>query len=162
MIKIKNGFRLNQSLHQKSTSFSDFLLKVFFCLSGILLLTAIPANSSPWPEVINEHFYEVGFASYYGQKFQGQRTASGEGYNMHAMTAAHPDLEFGSWVEVTNLNNDRKVMVRINDRGPFMKGRIIDLSYAAAKKLGLLSQGVAKVSVCVISRREGEENLLSS
>jgi rare lipoprotein A len=98
--------------------------------------------------VVKEPVYEaVGLASYYGRKFNGRRTASGERYDMHAMTAAHPGLEFGSRVEVTNLKNGRKVQVRINDRGPFIKGRIIDLSYAAAKKIGMLSQGVVKVRV---------------
>ena len=89
-------------------------------------------------------------ASYYGRNFHGRRTASGERYDMGALTAAHPDLAFGTRVEVTNLRNGRKVMVRINDRGPFVKGRIIDLSYAAAKQIGMLSQGVVKVSIRVM------------
>jgi rare lipoprotein A len=90
---------------------------------------------------------EVGIASWYGKKFHGRRTASGERYDMYAMTAAHPTLPFGSVVSVTRLDTGRKVTVRINDRGPFVKGRIIDLSYAAAKKLGIVERGIARVSV---------------
>jgi rare lipoprotein A len=90
---------------------------------------------------------EVGRASYYGKKFNGRKTASGERYDMHALTAAHPRLPFGTLVTVTNVKNGRSVSVRINDRGPFIRGRIIDLSYAAAKRLGMLSRGVTRVRV---------------
>ena len=115
---------------------------------ALMLPVALPAACSSRPLVVKEPLYEaVGLASYYGRKFHGRRTASGERYNMKAMTAAHPVLAFGARVEVTNLKNGRKVQVRINDRGPFIKGRIIDLSYAAAKRIGMLSQGVVKVSV---------------
>lgn len=118
----------------------------------LIVVLALPAavliGCSSRPPVVKEPVYKaVGLASYYGRKFHGRRTASGERYDMKAMTAAHPVLAFGSRVEVTNLKNGRKVQVRINDRGPFIKGRIIDLSYAAAKRIGMLSQGVAKVSV---------------
>ena len=89
----------------------------------------------------------TGLASYYGKKFHGRKTASGERYNMHAMTAAHRRYAFGTRVTVTHVKNGRTVKVRINDRGPFIKGRIIDLSYAAAKKLGMLSEGVARVKI---------------
>jgi len=91
----------------------------------------------------------VGLASYYGGKFHGRKTASGERYNMHAMTAAHRRYAFGTLVKVTHVKNGRTVKVRINDRGPFIKGRIIDLSYAAAKKLGMLKEGVARVKIRV-------------
>lgn len=115
-------------------------------VAGALAVSLISCNSRP--PVVREPVYKaVGLASYYGRKFHGRRTASGERYDMHAMTAAHPALAFGSRVEVTNLENGRKVKVRINDRGPFIKGRIIDLSYAAAKRIGMLPQGVVKVSV---------------
>jgi rare lipoprotein A len=97
---------------------------------------------------------EVGLASYYARRLHGRPTASGEPYDMHAMTAAHRHLQFGSWVEVTNLRNGRKVRVRINDRGPFTKGRVIDLSHAAAKEIGMLSQGVTKVTVSAILEAE--------
>ena len=113
-----------------------------------ILTVALMTACSSGPPVVKAPVYEtVGLASYYGRKFHGRRTASGERYNMKALTAAHRALAFGSRVEVTNLKNGRKVRVRINDRGPFVKGRIIDLSYAAAKQIGMLSQGVVKVRI---------------
>lgn len=94
-----------------------------------------------------EGFVETGYASWYGKKFHGRKTSNGEIYDMFAMTAAHKNLPIPSYVTVTNLENNRKVVVRVNDRGPFHDGRIIDLSYAAAKKLGFHEQGTAKVRV---------------
>jgi rare lipoprotein A len=116
----------------------------------LLLLVFVIAGCSSGPRPAPQRTHKAyGLASYYSKKFHGRRTASGERYNMHAMTAAHRSLPFGSTVEVTHVKNGRTVTVRINDRGPFVKGRIIDLSYAAAKKLGMLSEGVARVSVRV-------------
>ncbi len=89
-------------------------------------------------------------ASYYGRQFHGRRTASGERYDMKAMTAAHRSLAFGTVVQVTHLKNGKSVKVRINDRGPFIRGRIIDLSHAAARRLGMLAEGVAKVEVVIL------------
>lgn len=88
---------------------------------------------------------ETGKASYYGQAHHGKRTASGERFDQHALTAAHRTLPFGTRVRVTNLNNERSVVVRINDRGPFVRGRIIDLSRAAAERLDMLRAGVVPV-----------------
>lgn len=92
-------------------------------------------------------YSQVGVASWYGGKFHGRKTASGQVYDMNRMTAAHRTLPFGTKVEVTNLRNGRSVVVTINDRGPFIKGRIIDVSRRAAGKLGFRNQGVAKVRV---------------
>jgi rare lipoprotein A len=92
-----------------------------------------------------EGYRALGEASYYGRRFHGRKTASGDRYNMHDFTAAHPTLPFGSFVKVTNLNNKRWVIVQINDRGPFGPGRVIDVSYAAAKTLGMLRAGTARV-----------------
>lgn len=89
----------------------------------------------------------TGIASYYGKEFHGRKTANGETFDMNAMTAAHRTLPFGTIVRVTNLANDQSVTVRINDRGPFIKGRIIDLSYGAAKSIDLLSIGQVKIEV---------------
>lgn len=91
-----------------------------------------------------------GVASYYGSDFHGKKTASGEQYNMHNLTAAHKTLSFNTRVKVTNLENNKTVIVRINDRGPFKKRRIIDLSLAAAKKIGLIITGTAKVKLEII------------
>jgi len=93
---------------------------------------------------------QVGVASWYGGKFHGRTTASGEPYDMHAMTAAHPSLPFGTKVRVTNLENGRSAVLRINDRGPFAKRRIIDVSRHAAEHLGFRDAGLAKVRVEVI------------
>jgi len=93
----------------------------------------------------------TGMASWYGQDFHGRLTASGEPYDMAALTAAHQTLPFGSRVRVTNLGNGRSVVVIINDRGPFAKDRLIDLSQAAAKRIGILDDGVAKVRLDVLA-----------
>lgn len=95
-------------------------------------------------------FEQYGKASWYGPGFHGRKTANGERYDMHAMTAAHKELPLGSKIEVTNTSNGRKVVVRINDRGPFHGNRVLDLSKAAADKLGVLHQGVANVHIRVI------------
>jgi rare lipoprotein A len=92
-------------------------------------------------------FRQRGLASWYGRRFHGQKTASGEPYDMYAMTAAHPTLPIPSYARVTNLANGRAVVVRVNDRGPFHSSRIIDLSYAAAYKLGFIEAGSARVEV---------------
>ncbi|QBF25322.1 septal ring lytic transglycosylase RlpA family protein [Pseudomonas tructae] len=92
-----------------------------------------------------------GTASYYGSRHHGKRTASGEPFNQHGMTAAHRSLPFGTRVKVTNLNNERSVVVRINDRGPHSRGRLIDLSRAAAEKLGMIRSGTARVRVQSLS-----------
>lgn len=97
-------------------------------------------------------FVQTGRASWYGKKFHGRKTANGETYDMYAMTAAHKTLPLGTWVRVHNLENNRKIVVRINDRGPFVYGRIIDLSYTGAKKLGVLGPGTAKVKVTALGR----------
>lgn len=95
-------------------------------------------------------YKEQGHASWYGTKFHGRRTANGEVYNMYAMSAAHKTLPLPSYAKVTNMENGRSVIVRVNDRGPFVPGRIIDLSYTAAQKLGYIDKGVARVEVVAI------------
>jgi rare lipoprotein A len=92
----------------------------------------------------------VGVASFYGNKFQGRRTANGEKFDNHAFTAAHKSLRFGSRVKVINLRNGLSVIVRVNDRGPFIRGRIIDLSKAAAKKIGITHSGTVIVRLEII------------
>ncbi len=96
---------------------------------------------------------EKGIASWYGEPYHGRRTASGEVYDMHRLTAAHRNLVFGTVVRVTRRDTGQKVEVRINDRGPFIEGRIIDLSYAAARKIGLDVDGIAPVKVEVLGKR---------
>ncbi len=97
--------------------------------------------------------YQIGTASWYGDYFQGKPTASGEPYEMYGMTAAHLTLPLGSLVRVTNLRNGRAVVVRVNDRGPVVPGRIIDLSYSAAEALQFRSQGLQRVRLDLVSPR---------
>ncbi len=97
-------------------------------------------------------FVQRGIASWYGIKFHGRKTSSGEIYNMHAMSAAHKTLPIPVNVHVKNLDNGRTAVVRVNDRGPFISGRIIDLSYAAAKKLGVKGPGTANVEISALDR----------
>ena len=97
--------------------------------------------------------YQIGTASWYGSYFQGRATASGEPYDMYDLTAAHPTLPLGSWVRVTNLRNGRAVVVRINDRGPIVPGRIIDLSYSTARVLHFDSKGLQRVRLDVVNNR---------
>jgi rare lipoprotein A len=113
--------------------------------------------------VLDDHngYVEEGLASYYGKKFHGRRTSSQEVYDMYAFTAAHKTLPLPSFARVTNLDNGRSVVVRVNDRGPFHKGRIIDLSYAAAVKLGYRDRGTARVRVEALSV-DGDAPLLAS
>jgi rare lipoprotein A len=92
-------------------------------------------------------YKQRGVASWYGKRFHGKKTSSGERYDMYAMTAAHPVLAIPSYARVTNLGNGKSVVVRVNDRGPFHDGRLIDLSYAAAYKLGYVGNGSARVEV---------------
>ena len=98
--------------------------------------------------------YQVGTASWYGSDFDGKETASGEPYNMFDLTAAHPSLPLGSYVKVTNLHNRRTVVVRINDRGPIVPGRIIDLSYGAAQALQFQHKGLQRVRLEVVHPQE--------
>ncbi len=103
----------------------------------------------PLPDA--EGFRQRGIASWYGKDFHGKKTSNGEIYNMYAMTAAHKTLPLGTHVRVHNLENERQVDVRINDRGPFVRGRIIDLSYTAANRIGVVGPGTARVEVVALA-----------
>ncbi len=121
------------------------------CAAGLVAVAACahapPAERpGPPPEEARPR-PEVGLASYYGRSFQGHRTASGSRYDMHAMTCAHRSYPFGTWLRVTDLESGREVTVRVTDRGPFTRGRVVDLSWAAARALGMLERGVARVKV---------------
>lgn len=94
--------------------------------------------------------FQTGMASYYAHEFHGRKTANGEVYDMHAMTAAHRTLAFNTRVRVENMDNGRAAVVRVNDRGPFAKGRIIDLSLAAAKEIGMTGAGTARVRLIIV------------
>lgn len=134
-------------------------VSLFFIISGC---STSPRYKRPRIGIQHKHFgttshskpsihTQTGMASFYAKNFHGKKTASGEIYYKHKFTAAHRNLPFNTLVKVTNLENNRSVIVRINDRGPFVKKRIIDLSEAAAKKIGMIHKGVAKVRIDVIN-----------
>ncbi len=117
-------------------------------MNGLLfVLTFFVASCATSPKSV----YQSGLASWYGKKFQGRRTASGEIFDMAEFTAAHRRLKFGTRVRVESRSTGRSVVVRINDRGPFAKGRIIDLSKAAANELGILRKGFAEVNLYILN-----------
>jgi rare lipoprotein A len=109
-----------------------------------------------YPLPMKGGFVQEGVASWYGKKFHRKKTASGEIFNMWDKTAAHKTLPLGTYVMVGNLSNQREVVVRINDRGPFVKGRIIDLSYGAAREIGLIGPGVTRVRLVALSKEVGK------
>jgi rare lipoprotein A len=117
---------------------------LFFAVALLLLAGCASQDDS----TIDPHGYdETGIASFYGSAHQGKRTASGERFDQHDLTAAHRRLPFGTRVKITNLSNDRSVVVRINDRGPHTRNRLVDVSRAAAEQLGMIGNGTAKVRI---------------
>jgi len=119
-----------------------------FTLALVALLISLPTSASARVKMGQT---QKGFASYYHDSLNGNRTASGEIYNKRMRTAAHKSLPLGTKVRVTKLSTGKSIVVKINDRGPFVKGRIIDLSRRAARDLGIIKSGVAKVKVEVLS-----------
>ena len=131
-------------------------LKLTAILAAALVLPALLQACSSAPSAGTDAvsaggvYSQVGMASWYGGKFHGRKTASGQRYDMHAMTAAHKTLPFGTRVRVTNLVNERSVVLTINDRGPFVKGRIVDVSMRAAELLRFKHQGTVRVRLEVL------------
>lgn len=129
------------------------------------LKAGTPASANHQPSVVPDqgpeakkvpgkrHWYQIGRASWYGEDFQGQQTASGEDYDMNGLTCAHRSLPLGSLVRVTNLRNHKSVVVRVNDRGPLPQSRIVDLSYAAARFLGFSNRGTAPVRLDLVDKK---------
>lgn len=151
--------------------FKDFfvLLIGLFFAAGCARLQPAPPPAKPghpkpykvlgkWYQPIPsaKDFRQEGIASWYGADFHGKKTSNGEIYDMHALTAAHKTLPLGTWVRVRNTSNDKEVVVRINDRGPFVGKRIIDLSYTAAQKLDMVGPGTAPVVVVALGASKGK------
>jgi len=127
-----------------------------YCVLVILLATLLTGCSALRNAgMIDIGAVQIGMASWYGGKFHGRITTNGERYNMHKISAAHRTLPFGTLVRVTNLDNNKNVIVRINDRGPWISERVIDLSYGAAKKVDMVNDGVARVKLEVIDEQVG-------
>jgi rare lipoprotein A len=121
---------------------------VALLLAAIVSLSALGACSAGGrPAVRPGHDAWVSVASWYGPKYHGRQTANGEVYDMHGLSAAHKTLPFGTRLRVTHLESRRSVVVKVNDRGPFIKGRELDLSYGAAQEIGMVQEGVAKVKI---------------
>lgn len=114
-------------------------MAILLCLYSCCCLLGTPARAA-----------QYGLASYYGPEFSGRATASGEIFDQQGLTCAHKDLPFGTRIKVTNMKNDRWVIVRVNDRGPWVSGRIVDLSYSAAKKLDMVADGVVRVKIEIV------------
>ena len=139
-------------------SFCGLILLLFYGCAAVKPPPTPPGHPKPYkigrnwykPLPHARDFKQRGKASWYGRKFHGKKTANGEIYNMYAMTAAHKTLPFDTYVRVRNLKNNSNVEVRINDRGPFARGRIIDLSYTAAKKVGVVGPGTATVEIVAL------------
>ncbi|ETR72037.1 MAG: rare lipoprotein A [Candidatus Magnetoglobus multicellularis str. Araruama] len=110
------------------------------------------SNQWYYPMTYVNYFEQRGLASWYGKQFHGRKTSNGETYDMYGISAAHKTLPLGTYVKVYNLENKKYLVVRINDRGPFIKGRIIDLSYGAAQKLGIVQKGTANVFIRTVSK----------
>lgn len=136
----------------KSNRMLRYVMLFFVLVSflGYPLQSQAKVKQKHHAKVVKAQKSQVGVASFYAKKFHGRRTASGEIFNNNGLTAAHLTLPFGTMVKVTRLSNGKSVIVRINDRGPHVRGRIIDLTYAAAKKIGLVRAGAGRVRVEVI------------
>jgi len=128
-----------------------------FCLGATM--TAGPVTTGSNSKEVTPKPYQVGQASWYGKQFHGRSTASGEPYDMFQFTAAHRQLPLGTWVRVTNLRNGRSITVRVNDRGPYVGNRIIDLSYGAAQMLGVRARGTERVRLDIVNGEEVASNM---
>ena len=144
-------FRLEKNSKQFSPVAENFNMKKKSIFSLILAVGLCAATFAANTVGV---YKSNAVASYYADKFHGRKTANGEIFDMYALTAAHKSLPFNTMVKVTNLDNGKSVVVRINDRGPFVAGREIDVSKAAASKLGMLSEGVARVSLQILGEKE--------
>lgn len=167
---ILTGIGLSNHLEQTKTADVGYIQKIKATAPRLLsdladrLTDIVKVESSAWAtEKISSAiapsgekewrgYSQKGWASWYGPGFHGNLTANGEIFNQHDMTAAHRNLPFGTWVRVTNLNNNLSVVVRINDRGPYIRGRIIDVSAAAARAVRMRQSGVVPVRVDVLGR----------
>ncbi|MBN2134409.1 MAG: septal ring lytic transglycosylase RlpA family protein [Acidobacteria bacterium] len=135
---------------------TDYIKTAVFLLVSIFFFTScvvrVYDRDLPDPNnySVNSDWEQEGIASWYGDEFHGRQTANGETYNMYAYTAAHRTLPFNTMLLVVNQDNGKEVKVRVNDRGPFIKGRILDLSYAAAKALDMIVSGTATVKIYIL------------
>ena len=158
--KLNNDIQIDNYSALYRFLYCCFLIKIFGYKRGenilkkivtllTLLITLIFTTNVMAKTKVNQHATR-GEASYYAGFHHGKKTANGERFNMHALTAAHRTLPLGSKIKVTNLNNGKEVVVRVNDRGPYARGRVLDVSLGAAKKLDMVKTGTAKVSIQIL------------
>lgn len=149
------GIADDNTSSQTAASLSDSTLTILpdsvIPADSMAVDTAAAADTIALPDTLNTVFYQRGLGTYYGRKFHGRRTASGERFDMNKMTAAHRSLPFGTLVRVTNERNGRSVIVKVNDRGPGSRRLIIDVSQAAARELGILNHGTAPVTLEIVN-----------
>ena len=155
----RHSFRTAQSAKLSVLKLSASVLMVGLALSASARDTGETVQQQPSARNAKSarsarHWYQVGIASWYGTHFQGRKTADGEKFDMNQMTCAHPTLPMGTWLRVTNLKNRHSTFVRVNDRGPVVEGRIVDLSAAAARVLGL--SGIGKVRLEAVRQEDPE------
>jgi rare lipoprotein A len=135
----------------RATSVSRIWL-VLLCAGGIALISSPSFGAAKATQKNAKSWHQIGIASWYGPGHHGKRTASGARFDMNAMTAAHPSLPLGTMLRVENLANGRSIVVRVNDRGPFTRNRIIDLSQAAAREIDLEDRGIGRVALSLVGR----------
>jgi len=145
MNAIRRSVPLNRP--RRSLTWIGAVLVLVLGVAGAQTATPVDHLKTAPAKAPHHHWYQFGVASWYGKFFQGKTTASGQPYNEDAMTCAHRSLPLGSVLRVTNLRNDKSVVVTVNDRGPVPENRVIDLSYAAARTLGFSQRGIAPVKV---------------
>ena len=148
----------NRSLRFPVVAIAIFATAFFVTTAhtGNAVHAAVPQTANNgWPAVHEhrQHWFQFGRASWYGHALQGMPTATGEAYDMNAMTCAHRTLPLGSLIRVTNLRNHRSLVLRVNDRGPMVETRVVDLSYAAAKRLGFSGRGTTKVRIDLVDAK---------
>lgn len=148
----------NRSLRFPVVAIAIFATAFFVTAArtGNAVHAAVPQRANNGLPAVHEHrqhWFQFGRASWYGHALQGMPTATGEAYDMNAMTCAHRTLPLGSLIRVTNLRNHRSLVLRVNDRGPMVETRVVDLSYAAAKRLGFSGRGIAKVRIDLVDAK---------
>ena len=155
------GWTVSQDLRKRAGSALAVALSILFLTGGLSGCASAPRyraqdtgapKRTMYRKPTRGKVYQVGMASYYDDDFHGKPTASGEIFDMYAMTAAHKELELGTLIRVTHLGNQKTVIVRVNDRGPFVGGRILDLSYGAARKLDMIGAGTAEVKIEILPK----------
>jgi len=142
--------------HTRKRTFTTAALALLVTVAGVAANATATSHEQADPHApkVTKKWFQIGKASWYGRRFQGHRTASGEPFDLHMLTCAHRTLPIGTLLRVTNLSNHRSIMVRVNDRGPIAHGLVADLSYAAAKSLGFGGKGETRVK---LERVEGAE-----